>query len=77
MREKFSSLTCDSRVSAKEGTFDSTGLPSQSADCVIVAQAWHWYPDYDAGMKEIARVLKPNGVAFFIWNLEEFVFSRI
>lgn len=71
MREKFSSLTSDSRVSVKEGGFDSTGLPPQSADCVIVAQAWHWCPDYDAGMKEIARILKPNGVAFFIWNLED------
>jgi ubiquinone/menaquinone biosynthesis C-methylase UbiE len=71
MREVFTKQIKDERVEARAGTFDNTGLPDNSADFVAVAQAWHWCPDYDAGMKEISRVLKSDGVAFFIWNLEE------
>jgi len=71
MREVFSKETKDPRVEVRAGTFDNTGLGDASADFVAVAQAWHWCPDYDAGMKEIARILKPDGVAFFIWNLED------
>jgi ubiquinone/menaquinone biosynthesis C-methylase UbiE len=37
---------------------------------VIIAQAYHWCPDYDAASAEFARVLKPGGVVVFIWNLE-------
>lgn len=34
-------------------------------------QAFHWCPDYDSASKEFARILKPNGVVAFIWNLED------
>lgn len=71
MREVFSKQYSDARVETKAGTFDNTGLASETADFIAVAQAWHWCPNYDAGIKEIARVLKPSGVAIFIWNLEE------
>jgi len=70
MREVFSKQTQDPRATTKAGTFEDTGIADASADFVVVAQAWHWCPDYSAAMKEIARVLKPKGVAFFIWNLE-------
>ncbi|EJD53007.1 S-adenosyl-L-methionine-dependent methyltransferase [Auricularia subglabra TFB-10046 SS5] len=63
--------TKDPRVIARAGTFEQTGAPDGWADAVIVAQAWHWCPDYNAAMAEIARALKPGGVAFFIWNLED------
>lgn len=44
-------------------------LPINSFVC---AQAFHWaHPNYDGAMKEIARVLKPDGTAFFIWNMED------
>ncbi|KZV90237.1 S-adenosyl-L-methionine-dependent methyltransferase [Exidia glandulosa HHB12029] len=58
-------------VVARAGTFADTGAPDAWADAVIVAQAWHWCPDHDAAVTEIARTLKPGGVAFFIWNLED------
>ncbi|CAG8738348.1 11030_t:CDS:2, partial [Acaulospora colombiana] len=72
MRTTFASKTDDSRISLKDGTFISTGEESESADAVMIAQAFHWaHPAYDETMKEIARILKPNGTAFFIWNLED------
>ena len=77
MREVFSKYTSDPRVEAKAGTFEDTGLDDNSVDLAVVAQAWHWCPDYDAGMKEIARILKRDGIAIFIWNLEECVHCLI
>jgi len=71
MREVFNKQNQDPRATTKAGTFQDTGMSDESADFVVVAQAWHWCPDHDAAMKEIARILKPDGVAFFIWNLED------
>lgn len=71
MREVFSKQTQDPRVTVKAGTFEDSGVDDATADFVVVAQAWHWCPDYSAAMKEIARILKPEGVAFFTWNLED------
>lgn len=34
-------------------------------------QAFHWCPDYDKAVAEFARVLKPEGIVAFIWNLED------
>lgn len=34
-------------------------------------QAFHWCPDHEAAAKEFARILKPDGVVAFIWNLED------
>lgn len=70
-RDVFTKTTLDNRVSTRAGTFQDTGAPDGWADAVIIAQAWHWCPDHDAAITEIARVLKPGGVAFFIWNLED------
>ncbi|KAH8078879.1 S-adenosyl-L-methionine-dependent methyltransferase [Filobasidium floriforme] len=47
------------------------GEEEQWADLVVMAQAWHWaHPDYDAAIKEIASIMKPDGVLVFIWNNE-------
>jgi SAM-dependent methyltransferase len=72
MRQVFSNQNKDPRVETNAGAFEVTGLDDGIADFVTVAQAWHWCPDFEAGVKEIARILKPEGVAFFIWNLEEY-----
>jgi len=71
MREVFSKTVEDERVVVSEGTFDHTGVDAGWADLIVVAQAFHWCPDYDAAMAEFARVLKPDGVAVLIWNLED------
>lgn len=33
-------------------------------------QAFHWCSDGEAAAAEFSRILKPQGVVFFIWNLE-------
>ena len=72
MRDTFKTRVSDPRVIVQGGTFQDTGLAEASVDMVIVAQAWHWCdPNYDEGAKEIARILKPAGIAFFIWNMEK------
>lgn len=37
----------------------------------LLLKAFHWCPDFDAALTEFARVLKPDGVVVFIWNLED------
>ncbi|KAF7976706.1 hypothetical protein HWV62_5869 [Athelia sp. TMB] len=71
MRAVFARTVTDARVSVAEGSFDATGAPDAWADAIIVAQAFHWCPDYDAAAAEFARVLKPGGVLALIWNLED------
>ncbi|KIM28760.1 hypothetical protein M408DRAFT_132375 [Serendipita vermifera MAFF 305830] len=72
MRQTFQAKTQDDRISVADGTFTQTGEKDNWADAVVVAQAFHWaHPNYDGAMAEIARILKPNGTAFFIWNMED------
>jgi len=71
MRGVFTKSVADERVTAKEGSFDHTSVEDNHADLVVVAQAFHWCPDYDAAAVEWARILKPDGVVALIWNLED------
>ncbi|CUA72258.1 hypothetical protein RSOLAG22IIIB_00923 [Rhizoctonia solani] len=71
MRDTFNKRTHDSRVTCLAGDFLNTGVEDGWADLVVVAQAFHWCPDYDKAAAEFARILKPKGVAAFIWNLED------
>ncbi|KAG7092504.1 hypothetical protein E1B28_008855 [Marasmius oreades] len=71
MRAVFSQTVTDDRVSLQEGTFDTTGIQDGWADIITIAQAFHWCPDYGRASIEFARILKPNGVVAFIWNLED------
>ncbi|PCH38048.1 S-adenosyl-L-methionine-dependent methyltransferase [Wolfiporia cocos MD-104 SS10] len=71
MREVFTKTVTDERVTVAEGTFDTTGVEDGWADLVVVAQAFHWCPDYDKASAEFARILKPNGIVAVIWNLED------
>ncbi|KAI0006161.1 S-adenosyl-L-methionine-dependent methyltransferase [Russula compacta] len=71
MRTIFDISVRDERVSCQHGSFGNTGIPGYSADLVVVAQAFHWCPDYDAAAAEFARILKPGGKVVLIWNLED------
>ncbi|KAI0748199.1 S-adenosyl-L-methionine-dependent methyltransferase [Daedaleopsis nitida] len=71
MRSQFSKTVTDPRASVREGTFDTTHIEDGWADLVIIAQAFHWCPDYDKASAEFARILKPDGVVALIWNLED------
>ena len=50
------------------GEAAATGLPAGSADLVVAAQAFHWF-ELDPTLREIARVLVPDGVCVAFWNV--------
>lgn len=56
-------------VEARIGSSYETGIDSQWADVVIVAQAYHWFADHKS-LEELHRVLKPGGKLVFVWNIE-------
>ncbi|KAJ7219298.1 S-adenosyl-L-methionine-dependent methyltransferase [Mycena pura] len=71
MRNVFSKTVSDERVSVTEGTFQQTGIEDGWADLVVIAQAFHWCPDYERASEELGRILKPGGVLALIWNVED------
>ncbi|RCK56383.1 putative methyltransferase-like C25B8.10 [Candida viswanathii] len=44
-------------------------LGDNSVDAVIIAQGFHWFSDTES-LKEIQRVLKPQGKLGLIWNFD-------
>ncbi|MFH0955533.1 MAG: class I SAM-dependent methyltransferase [Candidatus Micrarchaeota archaeon] len=48
----------DSRVASVQ----KTGLPSQSADVVVISEVLEHLPDFEDAIDEIRRILAPNGV---------------
>ncbi|KAM9995253.1 hypothetical protein ACTFIY_001449 [Dictyostelium cf. discoideum] len=54
-----------------EGLSTSIPLPDNSVDCITVATAWHWFSNIES-VREVSRVLKPNGVLAIIWNIANF-----
>ncbi|KAJ7172457.1 methyltransferase type 11 [Mycena filopes] len=73
MRDVFSKTVVDEqgRVSISDGTFEQTHVEDGWADLVVVAQAFHWCPDFARASEEFGRILKPGGVLALIWNLED------
>lgn len=57
-------------VPALLGSAEDLPLPDDSADVVLVAQAWHWV-DPERAVPEIARVLSPGGRLGLLWNLRD------
>jgi len=68
MRQKFRSVLPEIEIVA--GTAENIPAPDSSFDAVVVAQAFHWF-DGDSALKEIHRVLKPNGKLGLIWNMRD------
>ncbi|GIQ69136.1 methyltransferase domain-containing protein [Xylanibacillus composti] len=54
-------------LSLVPGSAEETGLPEQSVDVIVCAQAFHWF-DRPAAQAEFRRILKPGGKAVLIWN---------
>lgn len=54
-------------VELVDGSAEATGLPEECADAITVAQAFHWF-DVDAARAEFARILRPGGRVFLLWN---------
>lgn len=49
------------------GTAEDTGLPTDSMDFAIAAQAFHWF-NPEKTREEFERILKPGGHIALIWN---------
>jgi ubiquinone/menaquinone biosynthesis C-methylase UbiE len=65
MRARLSERLPD--VEVRQGLAEATGLASDSADAVTIAQAFHWFANGEA-LAEIHRILRPGGLMFLIWN---------
>jgi ubiquinone/menaquinone biosynthesis C-methylase UbiE len=50
----------------KHGSIESTGFPEKSFDVVLVENVFHHISDYDKALREIKRILKPEGTLCFI-----------
>jgi SAM-dependent methyltransferase len=50
-----------------KGTAENTGLPDESIDFVIAAQAFHWFDQKDAH-REFRRILKGSSYLALLWN---------
>jgi len=66
------SVLIQSRLSIEilEGTAESIPVDDGGADAVVVAQAFHWFSRAEA-LREIHRVLAPNGKLALVWNLRD------
>ncbi|GAB6991050.1 class I SAM-dependent methyltransferase [Paenibacillus pini] len=52
---------------AVSGSAEVTGLPDQSIDFIVCAQAFHWF-NRSAAQAEFKRILKPGGKVVLLWN---------
>lgn len=68
MRRVFRRTLPDADVVA--GTADAIPLRDGSVDHVVVAQAFHWFPQ-PSSLSEIARVLRPHGGLGLVWNIRD------
>jgi len=64
MREKLTGLV------ALAGTAEHIPLTDASVDAVTVGQAFHWF-DAERALREIHRVLRPDGGLALIWNARD------
>lgn len=62
--------TATSETVALAGSAEAIPLPDGSVDAVVAGQAYHWFAHQPAH-REIARVLRPNGVFAPMWNLRD------
>ncbi len=54
----------------QQSTAEATGLPADSVNLVLCAQAFHWL-DHPRALAEFARILRPRGRAAVIWNVQD------
>lgn len=60
-------LTEEPNFRAVAGSAEKTGLPDESVDFIVCAQAFHWF-DRSAARREFRRILRPGGRAILVWN---------
>ena len=53
--------TKDKRIKFYEGSFEKNHLKNKSVDKIISTLALHWVESIDKSLKELKRIIKPNG----------------
>lgn len=53
-------------VTTRQGVAESLPFADGSFDYVLSRYSTHHWRDFDAGLREVARVLKPDGIAAFV-----------
>lgn len=71
MRHAGENQSAGANIVWRDGSAEDTGLPSASCNMVTMASSFHW-PDFDAAMKEFARILAPGGVFMALWNTRRY-----
>jgi len=56
------------RVRLDLGTADRTGLPDASVDRVVSVRNVAMWPDLDAGVAELHRIVRPGGAVVIAWH---------
>jgi SAM-dependent methyltransferase len=56
------------RVELRLGTADHTGLADASVDRVVSVNNVGLWPDLDAGLRELHRVVRPGGTVVLAWH---------
>jgi SAM-dependent methyltransferase len=57
-------------VDARSGSAEQIPLPDASVNAVVCAQSFHWFAT-PASLREIHRVLQPNGAFALVWNVRD------
>jgi SAM-dependent methyltransferase len=69
--ERVGPLGMSGKAIFRQGTFETTGLESASADAVMSVDALQYVPDKAAALTEVARILRPGGrFAFVAFELD-------
>ena len=60
---------CENFISL-QGEASKIPLENASVDCIIAAQAFHWF-DADAFRVECQRILRPDGIVLLVYNMRD------
>lgn len=58
----------EGRVTPEIGTAERTGLPDRSMDRVVSVNNVAIWPELDAGLRELHRVVRPGGAVVIAWH---------
>lgn len=69
LAEKLKAPGARTNIGLVEGEAAASGLPEHSCDRVLLANIWHELPDTHAVLREMGRILKPDGrIAILDWR---------